>query len=100
MLRTPPKKRKHYSQESLSAALEAVKKGMPVRKAFVSFGVSRSTLRDWVNGKIVHGTKRGPRPFSSTSEETELSQFLVDGVLKTVRVRSLRTVVCHVAVLM
>ena len=28
-----PKKRKQYSQESLSAALEAVKKGMPVRKA-------------------------------------------------------------------
>lgn len=28
-----PKKRKQYLQESLSAALEAVKKGMPVRKA-------------------------------------------------------------------
>ena len=76
VLRTPPKKRKQYSQESLSAALEEVKKGMPVRRACVVFGVPRSTLQDRVNGKVIHGTKPGPKP--STSEETELSQFLID----------------------
>ena len=35
-------------------------------------------LQDRVNGKVIHGTKPGPKPYLSTSEETELSQFLID----------------------
>ena len=77
--RTPTKKkRKQYSQESLSAALEAVKEGMPVRRASVSFGVPRSTLQDRINGRVIHGTNPGPQPYLAPAEEQELSQFLVD----------------------
>ena len=79
VLRTPTKKkRKQYSQESLSAALDAVKDGMPVRRACVSFGVPRSTLQDRMNGWVTHGTNLGPKPYLAPAEEKELSQFLVD----------------------
>ena len=42
------------------------------------FGVPRQTLSDRVNGKVVHGTNPGPKPFLSAVEEKELSNFLVD----------------------
>lgn len=42
------------------------------------FGVPRSTLRDRVTGNVKHGTKPGPAPYLTKSEETELASFLVD----------------------
>jgi hypothetical protein len=30
------------------------------------------------NGKVVHGTKPGPKPFLSSAQEKELSNFLLD----------------------
>ena len=38
----------------------------------------RQTLGDRVSGKVVHGTKPGPKPFLTSVEENELSNFLVD----------------------
>lgn len=64
----PPKKCKQYSQESLSSVLEAVRKGMLVRRACVLFGVPWSTsLQDQVNGKVVHCTKAGPKLYLTPS---------------------------------
>ena len=65
VLKTPtkPAKRKQWSNESMEAALEAVKKGLPVRKAATQFGVPRTTLQDRVNGKVEHGKKPGPKPY-------------------------------------
>jgi hypothetical protein len=60
------------------AALEATKKGMPVRRAATQYGIPRTTLQDRVRGKVVHGKNPGPKPYLVAAEEKELSQFLVD----------------------
>ena len=52
VLKSPTKKkRKQWSNESMLAALEAAKKGLPARKAAKQYGVPRSTL------KIVFGAE-------------------------------------------
>ena len=38
----------------------------------------RQTLRDRVSGRVTHGTKPGPKPYLSSTEEKELGSFLVD----------------------
>ena len=54
-------------------ALEAVKKGLPRRKAAAQYGVPRTALQDRVRGK-----NPGPKPYLVPAEEKELLQFLVD----------------------
>ena len=63
----------------MQAALDAVKNGESASlRAARENGVSRQTLSDRVSGKVVHGTKPGPKPLLSKAEETELSNFLLD----------------------
>ena len=50
------KKRKQWSEESMAAAVEAVKGGESVLRAAKQFGVPRQTLGNRVSGKVVHGT--------------------------------------------
>ena len=46
VLKSPTKKeRKQWSNESMLAVLEAVKKGLPVRKAATQYGVPMTTLQ-------------------------------------------------------
>ena len=79
VLKSPTKKkRKQWSNESMIASLEAVKNGLPVRKAAAQYGVPRTTLQDHVQGKVVHGKNPGPKPYLVPAEEKELSLFLVD----------------------
>ena len=58
------------------SALEAVKNGMPVKRAATAYGVPRTTLRDRVSGNVEHGTKPGPSPYLSNAEE--IANILVD----------------------
>lgn len=37
----------------------------------------RSTLQDRITGHVIHGINPGPQPYLTTSEENELSEFLV-----------------------
>ena len=60
------------------AAIDAVKGGESVLHAAKQFGVPRQTLCDRVSGKVVHGTNPGPKPFLTSVEEKELSNFIVD----------------------
>ena len=80
VLHTPTKnkKRKQWSNESMTDALEEVERGMPVKRAARLFGVPRSTLRDRVAGNVKHGTNPGPTLYLTKCEETELASFLVD----------------------
>lgn len=41
-------------------------------------GVPRSTLKDRLKGRVVHGTKPGPRPYLDSTEERELVDYLFD----------------------
>ena len=58
------------------AAMSAVKDGMCVKEAAEQHGVPITTLRDRINGRVIHGNNPGPRPYLSMSEETKLSTFL------------------------
>ena len=37
-----------------------------------------ATPMDRVSGKLIHGTKPGPKPYQSPVEEKELANYLVD----------------------
>ena len=39
--------------------------------------VSRSTLKDRLSGRVVHGTNSGPKPYLTRDEETKLSAHLL-----------------------
>lgn len=58
------------------SALQAVRYGMGVNRAALEHGVPRTTLKDRVSGKVVHGSKSGPPPYLTKEEETELAEFL------------------------
>ena len=70
--------RKQWTEEQMSAALNSVKtEGLSGNRSADLYGVPRSTLKDRLSGRVVHGTKPGPRPYLSTGEETELSSHLL-----------------------
>ena len=73
-----PKKRKRWTEASMQAALESVQSGVNVYRAAKEHGVPTQTLRDRVSGRVIHGTKPGPKPYLSSAEEKELTHFLVD----------------------
>ena len=61
------------------AAIKAVKEdGTAILRAANEHGVPRTTLQDRILGKVVHGTKPGPKPYLEPIEESELTNFLVD----------------------
>ena len=75
VLKSPAKKRrKQWSDESTTAAIEAVKKKDP--KVAMLHGVPRTTLQDRFHGKVV----LGPKPHLVLAEEMKMSLFLVDVV--------------------
>ena len=47
-----------------------------VRKAAVDYCVPRSTLHDKIYGKVIHGTKSGPRKYLTSLEEEQLVSHL------------------------
>jgi len=73
-----PKKRRQWTDESMVAALEAVKQGEPILRAARTHGVPRTTLQDRVHGKVTHWARPGPRPYLAPAEEKELSMFIVE----------------------
>ena len=78
VLRSPIKrgKRKQWSDEAMLAALEAVKNGSSIKRAALEHGVPRTTLSDRHLGKVVHGTRSGPKCYLPRDEETELGAFI------------------------
>ena len=62
----------------MTGAMKAVADGLfGVNKAADEFGVPRSTLKDRLSGKVVHGARSGPTPYLSGVEEDELVKFLL-----------------------
>jgi len=61
------------------AAVEAVENGsMGINRAAITHGVPRTTLKDRLSGRVVHGTKMGPKCYLTHEEEKELVDFLVN----------------------
>ena len=72
-----PKKYKQWTEESMLGALKAVSEGMGVNRAAEEFGIPKTTLKDRISGKVIHGTKSGRTPYLTLEEEDELVQFIV-----------------------
>ena len=73
------KKRKLWDDRSMVEAMDAVKSGrLGVNRAAEEYNIPRTTLKDRLAGRVKHGTKSGPDPYLTLSEETELVTFLTD----------------------
>ena len=58
-------------------AMNAVAEGeMSINRAALEFGVPPTTLKDRIAGRVVHGSKSGPKPYHE--EELELVKFLIN----------------------
>ncbi len=67
-----------WSDEAVVGAMKAVKEGrMSVNRSALEFGVPRTTLKDRIAGRVVHGTNIGPKKYLSQEEEQELVNFLI-----------------------
>ena len=59
-------------------ALKSVKDGtMGCNRAATEFGVPKTSLKDRVSGRVIHGYKSGKAPYLSHAEEQELYDWLV-----------------------
>jgi len=77
--KTPRGTYKHWTEEQMDLAMDAVIEGSStVRCAAVEYGVPRSTLGDRISGRVIPGTKSGPAKYLTNEEEDELVQFLLD----------------------
>ena len=58
------KKYKQRSEESMLGALKAVQDGaMGCNRAAAEYGVPKTTLKDRVSGRVIHGRKFGRAPY-------------------------------------
>lgn len=71
-------KPKLWSDDQMAAALEAVMKdGLSSNRAADTYGVPRSTLKDRISGRVVHGVNPGPKPYLTEDEERDLADHLL-----------------------
>ena len=60
------------------SAMNAVANGeLGVNRAALEFGVLKTTLKDRLSGRVVHGANIGPKPYLNHEEKQELVDFLV-----------------------
>ena len=62
----------------LAAMTQAQSGNVSANRAADFHGVPRSTLKDRLHGKVLHGTKPGPRPYLDMEQERELVDYLFD----------------------
>ena len=61
----------------MQAAMKSVQDRISgVNQAATDHGVPKTTLKDRLSGRVIHGINPGPRPYLNKTEELELSQFL------------------------
>jgi len=49
-----------------------------VNRAAEEYDVPRTTLKDRIAGRVKHGSKSGLDPYLTLSQETELTEFLIN----------------------
>ena len=72
---------RHWEADKIGRALGAVHSGMKIRQAAEEYGIPCSTLHDYYSGKVLPGSRSGPKPYLDSLEESELANFLVDSSL-------------------
>ena len=73
-----PGRRKQWTNESMLAALQAVKDGEGVNRAAILHGIPPSTLKDRLSGRVVHGVNPGPNRYLDDNEEKLLAEHLIE----------------------
>ena len=74
-----PNKRQQYSKNELEQAIEKVSEGeMSLRQAEGAFGVPKSTLSDYIPGKVKIGQTQGPPTVSTNEEEARLARWAME----------------------
>jgi len=59
------------------AAMEAVRRGtLSINKAAILHGVPKTTMKDHLSGRVVHGTSTGPTKYLQNEEEQALADHL------------------------
>ena len=61
-------------------AIKAIKNGemgQNIGPCTLEFGVSRTTLKDRISGRVIHGTNIGSKPYLTKEEEKKLVDFLL-----------------------
>ncbi len=67
---------KNWNDDNLHRACEAIHKGTSVRRAAEEYNIPKSTLYDYVSGRVVFGAKSGPKSYLTSTEEEEMVNFL------------------------
>ena len=76
-----PAKLRIWSNQSMLQAMETVKSGyMGMNRAAIEHGVPRTSLKDRLSGRVIHGTNIGPKPYLTQEEENNLLSFLSTAV--------------------
>ena len=70
--RNRQKRRNNWLEESMKAALEAVKEGQSISQAARDHGVPKTTLYDRVSGRVVHSSNQDPNPTSVAKRKVSL----------------------------
>ena len=74
---TRPTNYKNWTAGRLVLACNAVKEGLPLRRAAEEYEIPRSTLQDHVSGRVLLGSRSGHQYLSDT-EENEVEEFLLE----------------------
>ena len=69
--------RKQWTDKEMLAAIDDVKQGMSCNKAADAHCVPRSTLKDRISGRVIHGRNPGPVCYLSSEEESLLADYLL-----------------------
>ena len=69
--------RKQWTDREMLAAIDDVKQGMSCNKAVDAHCVPRSTLKDRISGRVIHGRNPGPVCYLSSEEESLLADYLL-----------------------
>ena len=77
--KSPNRQRKHkqWNEAQILSAIETAMSGGSANQAARQHGVPPSTLKDRLNGWVLHGAKPGPRPYLRHNEEKELNENLI-----------------------
>ena len=60
----------------MKGTMNDVREGVPVKRAALNHGVPRTTLQDRHLGRVIDGTKPGPKAYLTVSEEAYLGEFI------------------------
>ena len=72
-------KRKQWNDQQMVDTINDVTSNrLSANSAAKKHGVPPSTLKDRLSGRVVHGSKPGPKPYLSAPEEQELAGHLID----------------------